>query len=89
MARYLPAVKRQIAQARDDTLKSVYADMAKSVQGHEFAVALPEKGLSRVNLWRMHKISNRIFYWFENPLGRTFAKTSGVSTSGTHWLLNW
>ena len=42
-------VQREIAKARNDTLKSVYADMAKSVQGHQFAKALPEKGLSKVN----------------------------------------
>jgi hypothetical protein len=42
-------IQRQIAKAREDTLKSVYGDMAKSVRGHKFAKALPEKGLSKVN----------------------------------------
>jgi len=49
-ARYLPMVQREIAKARNDTLKSVYADMAKSVQGHQFAKALPEKGLPKDEL---------------------------------------
>jgi len=50
LARRLPVVQRQIAKARDDTLRSVYADMAKSVRGHTFAKALPEKGLSKDEL---------------------------------------
>ena len=49
LARYIPAIQRQIAKARDDTLRSVYGNMEKSVRGHEFAKALPEKGLSKVN----------------------------------------
>ena len=47
MARRLPIVQRQIAKARDDTLRSVYDDMAKSIQGHKFAKALPDQGLSK------------------------------------------
>ena len=47
-ARYIPYVKREIAKAHDDTMKSIYGDMAKSVRGHTFARALPEKGLSKV-----------------------------------------
>ncbi|CAF0916017.1 unnamed protein product [Rotaria sp. Silwood1] len=50
LVRYIPYVKREIAKARDDTLKSVYADMAKSIHGHEFSKALPEKGLSKDEL---------------------------------------
>jgi hypothetical protein len=49
LARRIPAVQRQIAQARTDTLTSVYGNMEKSVRGHQFAKALPEKGLSKVN----------------------------------------
>ena len=49
LARRFAFVQRKIAQARDDTLKSIYADMAKSVQGHKFAKALPEKGMTKVN----------------------------------------
>jgi hypothetical protein len=49
LARHLPIVQRQIAQARDDTLRSVCANMAKSVKGHQFAQALPKTGLSKVN----------------------------------------
>jgi hypothetical protein len=48
LARRLPFVQRQIAQARHDTLSSVYADMTKSVQGHLFTKSLPEHGLSKV-----------------------------------------
>ncbi len=48
MARRIPYIQRQIAQARDDTLKSIYADMSKSVQGHIFMKSLPEQGLSKV-----------------------------------------
>jgi hypothetical protein len=48
MARRLPVVQRKIAKAREDTLTSVCNDIAKSVAGHEFAKALPEKGLSKV-----------------------------------------
>jgi hypothetical protein len=50
LARYVPAIQRQIAQAREDTINSVCANMAKSVKGHQFAKALPEKGLSKVGL---------------------------------------
>jgi hypothetical protein len=49
LARHLPAIQRQIAKSRVDALKSVHDGMAKSVKGHEFAKALPEKGLSKVN----------------------------------------
>jgi hypothetical protein len=49
LARRLPIVKRQIAQAREDTINSVCATMAKSTKGHQFAQALPKKGLSKVN----------------------------------------
>jgi hypothetical protein len=49
LARRLPVVQRQIAQAREDTLKSIRSDVAKSVKGHTFIRSLPEKGLSKVN----------------------------------------
>jgi len=48
LARRLPVVQRQIAKARDDALRSVHDDMAKSIKGHTFAKTLPEKGLSKV-----------------------------------------
>jgi hypothetical protein len=48
LARRLPVVQRKIAQAREDTLKSVCEDIAKSVAGHQFTRILPEKGLSKV-----------------------------------------
>jgi len=48
LARRLPFVQRQIAQARDDTLKSINGTMEKSLKGHKFTHALPEKGLSKV-----------------------------------------
>ena len=48
VARRLPVVQRKIAKAREDTLTSVCNDIAKSVAGHEFTKALPEKGLSQV-----------------------------------------
>ena len=48
LARRIPYVQREIAKARDDTLRSVYKDMEKSVNGHTFAQTLPEKGLSKV-----------------------------------------
>lgn len=48
LARYIPYVQREIAKAKDDTMKSIYTDMAKSIQGHQFARALPERGLSKV-----------------------------------------
>lgn len=48
LARHVPYVQREIAKARDDTLRSIYADMTKSVRGHTFARSLPEKGLSKV-----------------------------------------
>ena len=50
LARRIPAVQRQITKARDDTLRSVYHSMAKSIQGHQFAKALPKKGLSKVEV---------------------------------------
>lgn len=58
MARRLPLVQREIAKARDDTLKSVYADMAKSIQGHEFAKALPEKGIPKVKFYFIRRKLN-------------------------------
>ena len=48
LARRFPYVQREIAAARDKTLKSACAEIAKSVEGHEFAQALPENGLSKV-----------------------------------------
>jgi len=62
LARRLPVVQRQIAQARDDTLRSVYDNMAKSVRGHQFAKALPEKGLSKV---KYRLINLRCFSYFK------------------------
>jgi hypothetical protein len=49
LARRIPYVQRQIAKARDDSLKSIYADMVKSTKGHTFAYSLPEQGLSKVS----------------------------------------
>jgi hypothetical protein len=66
LARRLPVVQRQIAQARDDTLRSVYDNMAKSVRGHQFAKALPEKGLSKVKLL-IYRYN--LFLLFSNVLG--------------------
>lgn len=48
LARRFPYVQREIAAARDKTLKSACAEIAKSVEGHEFAQTLPENGLSKV-----------------------------------------
>lgn len=56
LARRFAFVQQQIAKARDDTLRNVYATMAKSVEGHQFAQALPEQGLSKVKL---HAFFNR------------------------------
>ncbi|CAF2799877.1 unnamed protein product [Rotaria sp. Silwood2] len=72
LARHLPIVQREIAKARNDTLKSVYADMAKSIQGHEFAKALPEKGLSKDEL--IDKLQN--YRSFEN-INYSSGKVSG------------
>ena len=73
LARRFAFVQRKIAQARDDTLKSVYADMAKSVQGHKFAKALPEKGMSKVSAHRIEQHSLNAL-----PSGRTARKTAHV-----------
>ncbi|CAF1562285.1 unnamed protein product [Rotaria magnacalcarata] len=47
LARHLPIVQREIAKARNNTLKSIYADMEKSIEGHQFAQALPERSISK------------------------------------------
>lgn len=49
LARYVPYVQREIAKAHDETMRSVYAGIAKSIGEHTFARALPEKGLSKVS----------------------------------------
>ena len=71
LARRFAFVQRQIAEARDNTLKSVYADMAKSIEGHHFARALPEQGLSKVMIIdhffdAMKQNSNLIFFFRKN-----------------------
>ena len=48
LVRRIPYVQREIVRTRDKTVKSVCEEIAKSVQGHEFAQALPENGLSKV-----------------------------------------
>lgn len=59
LARRFAFVQQQIAKARDDTLRNVYATMAKSIEGHRFAQALPEQGLSKDELIaRLEKYRN-------------------------------
>lgn len=48
LARYVPSIQRQIKQAQEDTLRSVYEEMSESVHGHRFSRTLPDTGLSKV-----------------------------------------
>ena len=48
MARRIPMVKRKITEARESTLKSVRYELVKSISGHKFSTALPERGLFQV-----------------------------------------
>ncbi|CAF1193940.1 unnamed protein product [Adineta steineri] len=71
LVRRLPSVQRQIAKAREETLTSICNDIAKSVAGHTFSLALPEKGLSKDEL--IHKLER--YHSFE----KTDVKSGQVS----------
>ena len=48
LARRIPAVQRKIAETSENTVKSACAEIAKSIQGHEFTQSLPLHGLRPV-----------------------------------------